>query len=132
MAPQPLVLVVDDFDDGRELVAELLAGAGYRTLEAGSGPEALQKAAAEPPDLVLLDLSLPGMDGWELARELRAAPAGERLRIVALTAHSGSRPRARALEAGCDEVLTKPCGPDALVSRVRALLDQPREGSTLA
>ncbi len=132
MSDAPLVLVVDDFDDGRELVAELLASAGYRTLEAGTGPDALAKATAQPPDLVLLDLSLPGMDGWELARERRARRAGERLRIVALTAHSGRQPRERAFEAGCDDVLTKPCLPDALVERVRELLSQPREGPTHA
>lgn len=128
----PTILLVDDFDDGRALVAELLADAGYRTVEAGSGPEALDKVAAQTPDLVLLDLSLPGMDGWQLARELRAGPVGDRLRIMALTAHSGQLQRARALEAGCDEVLTKPCAPAALVERVAALLQRAPEGSTHA
>lgn len=118
----PLVLVVDDFTDGRELVAELLGCAGFRTAEAATGPEALAKAAALRPDLVLLDLSLPGMDGWEIARRLRADEGGDRVRILALTAHSNRKPLTDALRAGCDAVLTKPCVPDDLIDRVRALL----------
>lgn len=133
MSRAALVLVVDDFVDARELVAELLAHAGYRTLEAGDGPDALAKATAQRPDLVLLDLSLPGgMDGWQLARELRAAAPRERLRIVALTAHAGRQLHERALQAGCDDVLTKPCPPEALVARVRTHIGQVREGSSSA
>jgi two-component system, cell cycle response regulator DivK len=123
----PLVLVVDDFRDGRELLAELLAHAGYRTAEAATGHEALDKARALQPDLMLLDLSLPGVDGWEIARRLKGDAATRGIIIFALTAHATSRPLERAREAGCDEVLTKPCAPDALLEQVKAAL-MPRVG----
>jgi two-component system cell cycle response regulator DivK len=116
----PLVLVVDDFTDGRELVAELLTYAGFRTAQAATGPEALAKALSLKPDVLLLDLSLPGLDGWEITRRLRLDVEGRQLRIIALTAHATPAPLARAREAGCDLVLTKPCQPDALVEAVQA------------
>lgn len=118
-AGAPLILVVDDFTDGRELVAELLAYAGFRTAQASTGPQALDMALALRPDVMLLDLSLPGLDGWEIARRLRRDPVGRLLRIIALTAHATPAPLARARDAGCDLVLTKPCAPDALVEAVQ-------------
>jgi CheY-like chemotaxis protein len=121
-AQRPLVLVVDDFTDGRELVAEILGHAGYRTEEAATGPEALSKARELIPDLILLDLSLPGLDGWEITRRLRADEATRGIRIVALTAHATRQPIERARAVGCDAVLTKPCVPDALIEQVAALL----------
>jgi two-component system cell cycle response regulator DivK len=118
----PLVMVVDDFRDGRELVAEILTDAGLRTEQASDGGEALTKAVALGPDLILLDLSLPGVDGWEITRRLKADPVTRQIRIIALTAHATRGPLERAREVGCDLVLTKPCAPDALVEHVRQLL----------
>jgi two-component system, cell cycle response regulator DivK len=115
----PLVLVVDDFTDGRELVAEILTYAGFRTAQASTGHEALDRALSLQPDVMLLDLSLPGLDGWEIARRLRADPIGKTLRIIALTAHATPAPLSRARDAGCDVVLTKPCAPDALIQAVQ-------------
>lgn len=120
--PSPLVMVVDDFRDGRELVAEILVDAGLRTTEAADGLEALAKAATLLPDLILLDLTLPGVDGWELTRRLKADPATRRIPIIALTAHALQGPLERARAVGCDLVLTKPCAPDELVKQVQQLL----------
>lgn len=122
MNPSPLVMVVDDFRDGRELVAEVLTDAGLRTEQACDGREALTKAFALGPDLILLDLSLPGVDGWEITRRLKADPVTRRIQIIALTAHATRGPLERAREVGCDLVLTKPCPPDELVARVKQLL----------
>jgi CheY-like chemotaxis protein len=124
----PLVMVVDDFRDGRELVVELLGHAGLRTEQAGDGNEALEKALTLHPDLILLDLSLPGVDGWEITRRLKADPLTRAIHIVALTAHATRGPLDRAREVGCDLVLTKPCPPDQLVARVKRLLAGALEG----
>lgn len=120
--PDPLVMVVDDFRDGRELVAEILGYAGLRTEQASDGKEALEKAVRLLPDLILMDLSLPGVDGWEITRRLKADPATRNIQIVALTAHATRGPLDRAREVGCDLVLTKPCPPDVLIERVKHLL----------
>lgn len=120
--PDPLVMVVDDFRDGRELVAEILGYAGLRTEQASDGKEALEKAVTLLPDLILMDLSLPGVDGWEITRRLKSDPATRNIRIVALTAHATRGPLDRAREVGCDLVLTKPCPPDVLIERVKHLL----------
>ena len=117
-----LVLIADDFRDGRELVVEILVDAGFRTAEASNGEEALEKARTLHPDLILMDLSLPGLDGWEITRRLKADAATSGIRIVALTAHATRAPLDRAREVGCDLVLTKPCSPDLLVEKVKHLL----------
>jgi CheY-like chemotaxis protein len=118
----PLVLVVDDFADGRALIVETLDHYGFRTLEAGDGREALAKARASVPDLILMDLSLPGLDGWVVTRHLKEDPATAGIVIVALTAHAHPEALTRALEAGADEIVTKPCLPTDVVARVRDLL----------
>lgn len=118
----PLVLVVDDFKDGRDLVVEMLEHFGLRTIEAGDGQEALAKARQQRPDVILMDLSLPGVDGWEVTRRLKADEATRGMRIIALTAHAQSDALDRAVEAGADGVITKPCLPTLIVDRVRELL----------
>lgn len=123
-AAKPLVLVVDDSVDAREIAAEFLAFSGYRTAEAATGPEALEKAASLRPDAILLDLWLPGIDGWEVARRLKASRATADARIIALTAHVGEAPLARARAAGCDAVLTKPCSPDQLLEGIQRALSE--------
>ena len=125
MSARALVLVADDYPDGREIAAEVLEHEGFRTAGAATGPEALAQARALRPDVLLLDLWLPGMDGWEVAQRLKADPATRGIKIVALTAHTERAALERARQAGCDAVLTKPCLPGQLVEEVRRLLDTP-------
>jgi len=124
-APQgdkPLVLVVDDYQDAREMYAEYLEFSGFRTAEARNGAEALEQAFALTPDVILMDLSLPVMDGWEATRRLRADARTQNIPIVALTGHALSGHADGARDAGCDAYVTKPCLPDALVQEVKRIL----------
>jgi CheY-like chemotaxis protein len=118
----PLVLVVDDFAAGRELCAEYLSFRGYEVATAADGAEALEKAFELEPDVILMDLSLPAIDGWEATRRLRSDPRTRAIKIIALTAHALETERTRALEAGCDEVVTKPVIPRELELVVRRQL----------
>jgi two-component system cell cycle response regulator DivK len=118
----PLVLVVDDFAAGRELCAEYLLFRGYEVATAADGAEALEQAFALRPDAILMDLSLPAIDGWEATRRLRADGRTRGIKIIALTAHALETERDRALAAGCDEVVTKPIVPKELERVVRRQL----------
>jgi CheY-like chemotaxis protein len=118
----PLVLIVDDFEDNRMMYVEYLGFAGYEVEEASTGQEAVDKARSCLPDLVIMDLSLPVMDGWEATRILKADPATKHIPIVALTGHALVSHAASAREAGCDDVLSKPCLPKALLERVETML----------
>lgn len=120
----PLVLVVDDFQDNREMFAEYLSFSGFRVAEAATGREALELAFKLLPDLILMDLSLPEIDGWEATRYLKNDPRTQRIPIVALTGHALAGHSREAREAGCDAFLTKPCLPDALVLEIRRVLDR--------
>jgi CheY-like chemotaxis protein len=117
-----LVLVVDDYQDARELYAEYFALSGYRVAEASNGAEAIEKARELAPDVILMDLSLPGMDGWEATRRLKANRQTKDIPVVALTSHALAGFSDSAKKAGCDAVITKPCLPDRLVVEVRRLL----------
>jgi two-component system cell cycle response regulator DivK len=121
-AAGPLVLVVDDFADNRDMYARFLEFSGFQTMQASNGQEALDKAFATRPDLVVMDLSLPGLDGWEATRLLKGDPRTKEVPVVAVTGHalSGSGERARA--AGCDSYLSKPCLPVDLVAEIRRVL----------
>ena len=92
----PLILVVDDYQDAREMYAEYLQFSGFRVAEARNGNEAVEQAFALKPDLILMDLSLPGMDGWEATRRLKADETTRHIPIVALTGHARHKRRARA------------------------------------
>lgn len=118
----PLVLVVDDYPDGRAIVRDILAFGGFDVVEAASGPEALEQAAAERPDIVLMDLSLPGLDGTEVTRRMRRDPVLMRTPVIALTAHALDDDKQRALAAGCQRVIVKPCQPRDIVDGVREVL----------
>jgi CheY-like chemotaxis protein len=118
----PLVLVVDDFKDNREMFAEYLALSGFRVAEAENGREALDQAFALVPDVVLMDLSLPELDGWEATRRLKRDPRTRHIPVVALTGHVLADHSREAREAGCDVFLTKPCLPEVLVEEVRRVL----------
>ena len=121
---QPLVLVVEDYQDTREMYAAYLQFAGYGVAEAANGVEAVEKAQELVPDIVLMDLALPRMDGWEATRRLKADPRTRHIPVVALTGHALAGHAEGAREAGCDAFVTKPCLPDALVAEIKRLLDQ--------
>jgi len=118
----PLILVVDDYEDAREMYAEYLRFCGFRVAEARNGNEALEQAFALTPDLILMDLSLPGMDGWEATRQLKADERTRQIPVVALTGHALAGASEGAKRAGCDSFVTKPCLPDDLVVEVRRML----------
>jgi CheY-like chemotaxis protein len=123
----PLILVVDDYEDAREMYAEYLRFSGFRVAEARNGNEALEQAFALTPDLILMDLSLPGMDGWEATRQLKSDNRTRDIPVVALTGHALAGASEGARKAGCDSFVTKPCLPDDLVVEVRRMLrlDEP-------
>ena len=120
---RPLVLVVDDFADNREMYSEYLTFSGYEVIEAKNGIEAVEAAHERLPDIIIMDLSLPVMDGWEATRQLKADERTRRIPIVALTGHALAGHSKGAKEAGCDSFLAKPCLPDQLVAEIRRMLE---------
>jgi CheY-like chemotaxis protein len=122
-----LILVVDDYQDAREMYAEYLQFSGFRVAEARNGNEAVEKAFSLKPDLILMDLSLPGMDGWEATRRLKSDDATRHIPIVALTGHALAGASEGAKKAGCDSFVTKPCLPDDLVVEVRRMLSTAKQ-----
>ena len=123
------ILIVEDDPDIAELVARYLDKAGFSTERAASGREALQTIAARPPDLIMLDLMLPHVDGLEVCRLVRATEATAAIPIIMLTARAEESERIVGLELGADDYLAKPFSPNELVARVRALLRRAQRGS---
>lgn len=120
---KPFVLVVDDYADSREMCAEYLGVCGFRVEQAADGAEALSKVASAIPDVILMDLSLPDMDGTEVTRLIKADVRTSGIQIIALTGHGSSGEHAdRARQAGCVSFLVKPCHPDAMVDEIRRIL----------
>jgi len=132
MTREPLVLVVDDFQDNREMYAEYLAFSGFRVIQAANGKEALDQAFANRPDIIIMDLSLPVMDGWEATRRLKADQRTNAIPVVALTGHAMQGHSKGAIEAGCDSFVAKPCLPDQLVAEIRKMLSTPRANAAKA
>lgn len=122
-AKKPLVLVVDDFADNREMYSEYLAFSGYEVIEAQNGREAVEAAQSRMPDIIIMDLSLPVMDGWEATRRLKADERTRKIPVVALTGHALAGHSKGAREAGCDSFLAKPCLPDQLVAEIKRMLE---------
>jgi len=120
--PPKTILIVEDDPFSRELVTDLLTVTGYRVLEAADGRGLLERVKQERPDLILLDLQLPGVDGFTLARRLKADPETRAIPVLALTAYAQSEDRIRALQAGCDGYLPKPLNTQGLVQTVARLL----------
>ena len=116
------ILLVEDQEDNRTIYRAILEHAGFRVAEARDGEEAIRAAREELPALVLMDISIPKIDGWEATRILKAGPTTAHIPIVALTAHALDSDRARAVEAGCDGYLTKPIEPRAVLAEVRRFL----------
>jgi len=121
------ILIVDDNQDGRELVVKVLKTRGYQTIEAVDGEEALEKAVAERPDLILMDRSLPKIDGYEVTRRLKAQEEFKDVPVVALTAHAMRGDREKALEAGCDGYISKPINVRELPELIKSYLAGKRE-----
>lgn len=124
----PRVLLVDDDDDNRELYALVLERAGFEVDRAATGAEAIERLSVRPSGIVLMDLAMPEMDGFEATRQIRADPSNARLRIIAFTCFDARSTRERALAAGCDDFLVKPCEPRSLVERVSAVAAKRRCG----
>lgn len=128
----PLVLVVEDYQDAREMYAAYLQFSGYRVAEATNGLEALEQAAELMPDIILMDLALPKMDGWEATRRLKLDEKTRHIPIVALTGHALAGHAEGARQAGCDAFVTKPCLPDALVAEIKRMLGARESGGKRA
>lgn len=116
------VLVVEDDDNNRQIVSRFLARAGHEVIEAVTGLEGVRAATEHAPDLVLMDLNLPELDGWEATRRIKAVPGMDAIPVIALTAHSNSDDVKKALDAGCDQFETKPVLYHRLMRKVQVLL----------
>ena len=119
---RPLILIVEDQSELRRLYVHQLIVSGFDVIEAENGADAITHTTSHSPDVVLMDLSLPIVDGWEATRRLKADERTAHIPVVALTAHDGSGELQRATRAGCDWFVPKPCPPDALVAEVRRIL----------
>ncbi len=118
----PKILLVEDNELNRDMLSRRLARKGYEVVLAGDGAEGVAAATAGRPDLVLMDMSLPVLDGWEATRRLKAAPETRPIPVIALTAHAMSSDREKALEAGCDDYDTKPVELPRLLEKIERLL----------
>ena len=118
----PKILLVEDNEMNRDMLSRRLERKGYTVSLALDGAEALQKARAETPDLILMDMSLPVMDGWEATRQLKADEAMRRIPVIALTAHAMASDELKAREAGCDDFDTKPIELTRLLEKIETLL----------
>jgi len=118
----PKVLLVEDSEESREGLSRYLRRKGYEILLAVDGRQGVDVARAEVPDLILIDLSLPVLDGWEATRQLKAGSVTRGIPVIALTAHAMAGDRERALEAGCDDYDTKPIEFPRLLTKIESLL----------
>ena len=116
------ILLVEDNEMNRDMLSRRLQKNGYEVVMAVDGEEGVAKAQSEAPALILMDMSLPGIDGWEATRRLKAAPQTQNIPVIALTAHAMSDDRDKALAAGCDDFDTKPVELPRLLSKMQALL----------
>ena len=116
------VLLVEDNEDNRIVYSTILRHFGYSVTEALNGEEGIAKARSEHPDLILMDISIPVIDGWEATQVLKHDPQTRQIPIIALTAHALASDREKAMEVGCDGYLAKPCEPRAVVAEVQRFL----------
>jgi CheY-like chemotaxis protein len=120
----PRILLVEDNEMNRDMLSRRLARKNYEVLVAVDGGEGVVMAGTEAPDLILMDMSLPVVDGWEATRQLKASPETKSIPIIALTAHAMSGDREKAMEAGCDDYDTKPIELPRLLAKMEALLGE--------
>jgi CheY-like chemotaxis protein len=125
----PKILLVEDNEMNRDMLSRRLERRGYAVVLAVDGLSGVEAAGAEAPDLVLMDMSLPVLDGWEATRRLKADPATAHLPVIALTAHAMSGDREKAIEAGCDDYDTKPIELARLIGKIEALLGASAPGA---
>ena len=118
------ILLVEDNEMNRDMLSRRLQRRGYEVLTAVDGESGLTLTKSETPALILMDMSLPGIDGWEVTRQLKADPATRAIPVIALTAHAMAGDREQALAAGCDDFDTKPVDLASLLEKIRALLPQ--------
>jgi CheY-like chemotaxis protein len=118
----PRLLLVEDNEESRDALSRYLRRKGYEVLTAVDGRQGLEAARAGPPDLVLMDMSLPVLDGWEATRQLKADPQTRHIPVIALTAHAMAGDREKALAAGCDEYDTKPVEFARLLGKIQGFL----------
>ena len=116
------ILVVEDQEDNRRILRDLLTTAGYEVIEAVTGEDAVTRALAQRPDLILMDIQLPGIDGYEATRRIKANPALRAVPVIAVTSYALSGDEAKALAAGADAYVSKPFSPRALLAKVREFL----------
>ncbi|HTT65745.1 MAG TPA: response regulator [Bryobacteraceae bacterium] len=118
----PKILVVEDNESSRDMLARRLSRRGYQVIAAGDGKRGIAMAHEQSPDLIVMDMSLPELDGWEATHRLKADPATRAIPIIALTAHAMASDRKKALDAGCDDYYTKPVDFESLVRSLEAFL----------
>jgi two-component system cell cycle response regulator DivK len=117
-----LILVVEDQEDNRQILRDLLLSADYELIEAGNGEEALAAVAKNRPDLILMDIQLPVMDGYEATRRIKADPVSAAIPVIAVTSYALSGDEAKARDAGCDDFVPKPYSPRQLLAKIRKYL----------
>ena len=122
------ILLVEDNEMNRDMLSRRLERRGYTIVMAVDGQQGVDMASSEHPDLILLDMSLPGLDGWEATRQLKAAPETRGIPVIALTAHAMAGDREKAMGAGCDDFDTKPIVMPRLLEKIKAL--SPGGGAT--
>ncbi len=127
---QKTVLLVEDNEDNRTVYRTILEHFGYDVREARNGEDGVRMAREDDPDLILMDISIPLIDGWEATRMLKADPETAEIPIIALTAHALATDRAKASEVGCDGYLAKPCEPRRVVAEVEKFIGTGREATT--
>jgi two-component system cell cycle response regulator DivK len=113
------ILVVEDQEDNRQILRDLLAHAGFDVIEVGDGEQALTAAAAHHPDVILMDIQLPLLDGYEATRRIKADPALKHIPIIVVTSYALSGDEVKARDAGCDAYVAKPYSPRALLAKIR-------------
>ena len=118
------ILVVEDQEDNRKIVRDLLSSVGYEIIEAVTGTEGVTVAGVETPDLILMDIQLPDIDGYEAARQIKANPALRHIPIIAVTSYALSGDEIKAIEAGCDAYFAKPYSPRKLLEKIREYVPQ--------
>ena len=119
----PKILFVEDNEMNRDMLSRRLARKGYEVVVGEDGQAGIDLAASEAPDLILMDMSLPVVDGWEATRRLKAASETANIPVIALTAHAMAGDRDKAMEAGCDDYDTKPVEMERLLGKIKGLLD---------